>query len=494
MKGNNTMKMKTIAAAVVFALTAASAYALNPLMTQMHSADPQGFVYNGRIYIVCSHDLPNQRGYDLYDYVLVSSDDLQNWTDHGVCFSTKEIAPWAGHAYAPGMAIRDGKCYLYFPNGGSSIGVAVADKPEGPYTDPLKKALISGSVPSYRSAWLFDPCGFVDDDGKAYVYYGGNGNDQARILELKSDMITPMSDQATHLNVPRFFEASYMHKYKGKYYFSYSTNFNGQPAASIDYMMGDTATGPFTHKGTILKNPPDNVGNNNHASVLEYKGHWYVVYHNRRLAIQNDLQNKTDSRSVNIDEMFYNEDGTIKEVVPTLDGPKQLKYVDPTAKNRFVTMCRQNNIATIMLDGEKITYLDYNNRQSTVFGTLPKGKTAQDSSLKTNMPAPRTTVLTTQKQDAWTKVVGVDFSKSPSKMTVSYAAVKDGATLEVHEGSATGELLGSCKLAQTDDFRIWKEVTFDLKKISGVHDLCFVIKIPTAWNEYNVLLDWYQAK
>ena len=161
-----------------------------PVISHVYTADPNAFVFNDRIYIICSHDLPNQRGYDLYDYELVSTDDLQNWTDHGFVFSVgrgagpynqgKTDAPWAGHCYAPGTAIRDGKVYLYFPDGASSIGVAVADKPEGPYTEPLGKTLIAGNVSNYRSAWLFDPAGFVDDDGRAFVYYGGNGDSQAR--------------------------------------------------------------------------------------------------------------------------------------------------------------------------------------------------------------------------------------------------------------------------------------------------------------------------
>ena len=329
-----------------------------PVISHVYTADPNAFVFNDRIYIICSHDLPNQRGYDLYDYELVSTDDLQNWTDHGFVFSVgrgagpynqgKTDAPWAGHCYAPGTAIRDGKVYLYFPDGGSSIGVAVADKPEGPYTDPIGKALINHSS-NYGSSWLFDPAGFVDDDGRAFVYYGGNGPTQARILELNKDMIS-VFPTAVHHTVPRFFEASYMHKYKGKYYFSYSTNFNPTPempgSATIGYMMGDSPTGPFEYKGVVIDNPKQNLGNNNHASIIEYKGHWYIAYHDRKLAIASNLQNKTNSRSVNLDELFYNDDGTIKKVVETEHGPKQLKNFDPMRKCRFVTMNKSGKILT----------------------------------------------------------------------------------------------------------------------------------------------------
>ncbi len=434
---------KCLVGIAAFASMASAAIASNPLITQTYTADPNAFIYNDRIYVICSHDLPNQRGYDLFDYELVSTDDLQNWTDHGIVFSLKTDASWATHCYAPGMAVKDGKCYLYFPDGGSSIGVAVADKPEGPYKDPLGKALISNSVPSYRSNWLFDPAGFIDDDGRVFVYYGGNGDDQARILELKKDMITPMSDKAVHLNVPRFFEASFMHKYKGKYYFSYSLNFNGQPAAAIGYMMGDSPTGPFEYKGSLLDNPPENMGNNNHASIVEYKGHWYVIYHNRKLSRDNKLSNPVNTRSINLDEMFYNEDGTIKKVEPTWTGPKQLKNVDPTAKNRFVTMNK-----SVGLETANIILLE-----------------------------DRTSVIANPKAGAWTRVTGVDLGKAKGQIEVRYSA-KTAGELEVRADKEDGAVIATVKLAATNGK--FATAASALKKTEGVHDVYFIYKAADA--------------
>jgi len=437
-----------------------------PVISHVYTADPNAFVFNDRIYIICSHDLPNQRGYDLYDYELVSTDDLQNWTDHGFVFSVgrgagpynqgKTDAPWAGHCYAPGTAIRDGKVYLYFPDGGSSIGVAVADKPEGPYTDPIGKALINHSS-NYGSSWLFDPAGFVDDDGRAFVYYGGNGPTQARILELNKDMIS-VFPTAVHHTVPRFFEASYMHKYKGKYYFSYSTNFNPTPeipgSATIGYMMGDSPTGPFEYKGVVIDNPKQNLGNNNHASIIEYKGHWYIAYHDRKLAIASNLQNKTNSRSVNLDELFYNDDGTIKKVVETEHGPKQLKNFDPMQKCRFVTMNKSGKILT-----------------------AEEAQQQQLPALKSTMGPNKETVLASMQNNSWIRVSGVDFSRKPTGGTLKYSAKDGNTSIEIRKGATDGDLLATIQLANTDGE--WKELKFKLDKaVDGVFDyLYFVFKV-----------------
>lgn len=147
----------------------------NPIITQKYTADPNAFIFNDRVYVVCSHD-DNNRTDDFYiiDYTLVSSDDMQNWTDHGEVFSASDVS-WASQCFAPGAAVRNGKVYLYVPDGGEDIGVVVADRPEGPYSDPRGGALITKSMPNCNVEWLFDPGAFVDDDGQAYLVFGGGG-------------------------------------------------------------------------------------------------------------------------------------------------------------------------------------------------------------------------------------------------------------------------------------------------------------------------------
>ncbi|HET9954863.1 MAG TPA: family 43 glycosylhydrolase, partial [Polyangiaceae bacterium] len=185
----------------------------NPLVTQIFTADPNAIVYGDRVYVYTSHDVDGQTGFDMVDYHAFSSDDLVNWQDHGVIIQASEL-PWATNLYAPGACAKNGKYYLYIPNSGSGIGVAVADKPGGPFVDPLKKALITKSFPNANVPWLFDPACFVDDDGQAYLYFGGgdDGGQNARVVRLNDDMISIKDSSATKIPTTAFFEASFMHK------------------------------------------------------------------------------------------------------------------------------------------------------------------------------------------------------------------------------------------------------------------------------------------
>src|SRR5690606_556742 len=171
------------------------------------------------------------------------------------------------------------------PNGGSSIGVAVADEPGGPFVDPIGGALITKSYPNANVPWLFDPACYVDDDGQGYLYFGGgdDGGQNARVIRLNDDMISLKDSQATTIETTAFFEAAFVHKREGTYYFSYSADFSSGHNAALEYMMGDNPMGPFEYKGASLPNSNINNGNNNHGSIVEFKGKTYVFYHARKL-------------------------------------------------------------------------------------------------------------------------------------------------------------------------------------------------------------------
>ena len=196
----------------------------NPIMTHKFTADPNAIVVNGRIYVYCSSDelntpktSTNPGAYNLTEYTLMSTDDMANWTDHGQIFKVPKDASWASQAYAPAVIERAGKFYLYFPDASRSIGVAVSDKPEGPFVDALGKPLISRNTPNANVPWLFDPAVFIDDDGQAYLYFGGGKTpDQPygknlRVVKLNDNM-TSINGDPISLNTPYSFEGAFMYK------------------------------------------------------------------------------------------------------------------------------------------------------------------------------------------------------------------------------------------------------------------------------------------
>ena len=413
--------IRKIAAALSAAALAGTAFAVNPIVTHKYSADPNAFVWKDRLYVVCSHDLDGQKGFEMNDYVLMSTDDLVNWTDHGDVFTGGKDVKWCWNLYAPGAAVKDGKVYLYYPNSGGPIGVAVADRPEGPYVDPLGKHLIGREMPGCDSAWVFDPAAFVDDDGRGYLYFGGNGETMARAVKLNDDMVSAQlpgimmkasKDGKEATGMPSFFEASYMHKHNGKYYFSYSANFPDR-GASIDYAIGDSPLGPFEWKGAMLPNFNDNSWNNNHHSVVVFRGKNYILYHSRLLTNRQGHGNVFE-RSVCIDELKYNDDGTIVQVVPTHEGPKQLKAMNPYKANLSVTICQDEKVKVTMAE--------------------VKGKNRS--------------VVTIGGEGAWIRYAGFAFDKAPSSVEV-FCRAKGGAAVEIHKGSVDGPVIAAIPLKDT---------------------------------------------
>ncbi|WP_034257050.1 glycoside hydrolase family 43 protein [Adhaeribacter aquaticus] len=329
--------------------TAASGSKLSsePLVTDIYTADPSAHVFNNRIYIYPSHDVESTvpeddlgSHFDMKDYHILSMDSVGGKvTDHGVGLDIKDI-PWAGRQlWAPDAAFKNGKYYLYFPVKDKQdifrMGVATSTSPTGPFKAEPKP--IAGS-------FSIDPAVFRDDDGNHYMYFGGiwggqlqrwkngkydaNGSKTdlnkpedpaltAKVVKLSSDMLSfaePVKDVVILDNAGkpilgkdhdrRFFEASWMHKYNGKYYFSYSTG----DTHTISYAIGNNPYGPFTYQGVVLKPV---TGWTNHHSIVEHKGKWYIFYHDSKFS-----GGKTHLRSVKVAELKYNPDGTIQTIDP----------------------------------------------------------------------------------------------------------------------------------------------------------------------------------
>jgi hypothetical protein len=314
----------------------------DPLITNIYTADPSAHVFNGKIYVYPSHDFDfgvkeDDAGghFAMRDYHILSMDSVGGKvTDNGVAIDIKDI-PWGGRQlWAPDAAFENGKYYLYFPLKDKKdvfrIGVATSSSPIGPFkAEPLP---IKGS-------YSMDPAVFKDTDGSYYMYFGGIWGGQLqrwqtgkydttaieprddkaalgpRVTKLTKDMLQfaepvkeiSILDSAGHAiqgkdNKRRFFEASWMHKYKGKYYFSYSTG----DTHFICYATGTSPYGPFTYQGVIL-NPV--IGWTNHHSIVEVNGKWYLFYHDSSLS-----GGKTHLRCVKVTELHYNDDGSIQTI------------------------------------------------------------------------------------------------------------------------------------------------------------------------------------
>lgn len=314
-----------------------------PLVSHIYTADPSAHVFKGKIYIYPSHDIEsgikqddNGSHFDMKDYHILSMDSpTGKVTDHGVALDIKDI-PWAGRQlWAPDAAYKNGTYYLYFPVKDKEdifrIGVATSKKPEGPFK--AEKNPMAGT-------FSIDPTVFQDTDGSYYMYFGGiwggqlqrwasgkyDANGQLRtdkeqallpkIAKLSNDMLS-LAEPAKDIQIvdengklftegdndKRFFEAAWVHKYKDKYYFSYSTG----DTHNICYAIGDNPYGPFTYKGVVLS-PVE--GWTNHHSIVEFKGKWYLYYHDVQLSGQTHLRN------IKVTELHYNADGTIKTINP----------------------------------------------------------------------------------------------------------------------------------------------------------------------------------
>lgn len=320
---------------------------VKPLISDLFTADPSAHVFNGRIYIYPSHDIEanvpqdDEGGhFNMRDYHVYSMDNIGGKvTDHGVVLDLKDI-PWAGRQlWAPDAAFRNGTYYLYFPVKDKEdvfrIGVATAQSPAGPFKAEAKP--IPGS-------YSIDPAVFTDTDGQTYMYFGGiwggqlqrwhsgkydkslstdlgKGHDQepalsAKVAKMSGDMLTfaetprdvqILDEQGKPLlggdHDRRFFEGAWMHKYNGKYYFSYSTG----DTHLLCYAESNSPYGPFTYKGVIMK-PVE--GWTTHHSIVEFKGKWYIFYHDT------EISGKTHLRNVKVRELVRGADGAILPIVP----------------------------------------------------------------------------------------------------------------------------------------------------------------------------------
>ena len=283
-------------------------YAQDPIIQTKYTADPAPMVYNDTVFLYTSHDEDDAQGYGfkMLDWQLYTSTDMVNWTDHGPIASLKDFT-WRKRdngAWALQVVERNGKFYMYCPLHGNGIGVLVSDSPYGPFKDPIGKPLVW-----QKEHWDdIDPTVYIDDDGQAYIYNGGGGTCKGG--RLKDNMMEIDGAMQTMEGLVDFHEATWVHKYNGKYYLSYSDNHNpGQEGVEgynrMRYAVSDHPLGPWKYMGIYMGGSDCFT---NHGSIVEYKGEWFAFYHSIALSGNPAL------RSVCVDRLYYNPDGTIRMV------------------------------------------------------------------------------------------------------------------------------------------------------------------------------------
>lgn len=316
-------RLRALAALFALALLpalATPAAAGPPITTAIYTADPAALVVGDTLYLYTGHDEapPGGPNFVMRDWHVFSSTDGESFTDRGARLSVSSFS-WAGaDAWASEVERgADGRYYWYVSVNGNgpgwmNIGVAVGDSPLGPFTDAKGGPLISDSTPN-SSPLNIDPTVFTDDDGQVYMYWGSYYG--LRAAKLKPDMVTLDGPVITPQGVSHFWEAPWMFKRNGTYYLAYAANDSGCSApnyACVRYATASNPLGPWTHRGVVL----DQVSSTtNHPAIIEFKGQWYMVYHNAGAPGGGDFR-----RSVTLDKLYWNADGTMRKVVQT-SGP-----------------------------------------------------------------------------------------------------------------------------------------------------------------------------
>jgi hypothetical protein len=428
-------------------LSAPVVQADNPLLMNTFAADPTARVFEGKIYLYPSHDIVppgGRRGFFMEDYHTYSTENLMDWTDHGVIVTQTNVA-WVNPnngMWAPDCVFKNGKYYFYFPansrdtavrrQGMQRVGVAVADRPFGPFQPETN--YIPNIPPSIDPGVLLDP-----KDGSAYLFYAMNA---IYVTKLKDNMLEMATDPLLITNLPTkgLVEGPFPMERQGKYYLTFPHDVGGGEA--LEYAMADNPLGPYTMKGVIMdKNPGCWT---DHHSLVEYQGQWLLFYHYKDLSPRDDAR-----RSARADYLTFNEDGTIQKVIPTLRG------VGICDAKRQIQIDRYSAISP---QGVAVSFLDPTN-------TFAGWKVA----------------LT--EKDAFVRYDRVEFGTGALKSVKVRAQSATGGAIEVRLDKSDGPLLARVEIPITPD---WKEISASLATIpSGLHNL--VVTMP---EKNDLAIDW----
>ena len=297
----------------------------NPFITDVFTADPAPLVYNDTLYLYTSHDgaTVEDTNYKMPDWHIFSTADMVNWKGYGAQLSPKTFSWATGDAYAAEAIHHNGKFYWFVSTfhkeserskGGAAIGVAVSDTPTGPFKDAIGEALIYNEMTTdVKHGWDdIDPTVFVDDDGQAYLFWG---NLSCRWVKLKDNLIE-LDGPVNYIKPNNFIEGPWVYKRKDLYYLVYAAK--GENSEVVDYCISKNIQGPWEYKGNISDSAPNSF--TTHPGIINYKGKSYFFSHNGTLPTGGSYR-----RSIIVEDMYYNEDGTIKKIKQTKKGVKRVK-------------------------------------------------------------------------------------------------------------------------------------------------------------------------
>jgi len=477
----------------------------NPLVGHKFGADPHHLVYNGRLYIYSTDDtqqyelnskdangLPTQsNGYGgITRLNVMSTSDMVNWVDHGTIPIAREggAAPWSRNSWAPAAIEKDGKVYLYFCDSGTGTAVVVGGSPLGPWEDPLGKKIIPDTVSTDYIAnggfpagmWLFDPEVFIDDDGQGYLYFGGNSQigtapnvqgpqnpKSTRVVKLKDDMVT-LDGDPVEIDGPGMFEASSLFKRGDTYYYSYSSNFQVQQVpgqypstGAIAYMMTDDPMDLSASKyaGVAFQNQGNffgaGNGGNNHSDMFTYKGETYFTYHAQTRgaawAAALGTPGATQGyRSVHIDKLEFNDDGTIKPITGTRAGVDQVESFDPYRTFEAETLAWQLGISTATTDVASVEFPEHNGSGNMVLSSIDDGD--------------------------FSAISGVDFGAGAKTVSAKVKPLVAGGSIQVRLDDVDGAVVAEIPVDGT--VGEWTTVQADVTGATGEHDVFFVFAGP----------------
>lgn len=443
----------------VFILTASFWLAMNcaaqyPIVQTIFTADPAPLVHDGILYLYTGHDeddAPDSR-FVMHDYQCFTTTDMVNWTHHGAVLDVRKVFEWSGgDANAAQCIHRNGKFYYYVSTAdkthpGVALGVAVSDSPFGPFKDALGHALVTNDQTKYaRHGWDdLDPAVFIDNDGRAFLYWGNNA---CYFAELNEDMISLKGD-ISHVPLtkeafgPDFEEAPWLCHRGDQYYLWYASSI----PESIHYAVAKNPVGPWQYGGEVMD--IQETSGSNHPGIIDYKGRSYLFYQT------DSLPNGIDKRrSVCVEEFKYNPDGSIPRISRSAEGVKPAGTLNPRIRTEAETMAWSQGVETEKNDTVGVYVTDIDSAD-------------------------------------YIKVREVDFGNGGAGQFWAHVACgSEGGRIDLRLGSPYGRLLGRIQVKNTGGWQNWKTLSCRIRNVTGIHDLYFVF---SGGNGELFHFDWWK--